>query len=311
MSNISEFMEMDERPTKSILLDGGNFLWRNRFSNRGMHGTPDELNAFAIHQALFSFKKHFDQFKPDQVVIAFDSKPYWRSSILEMYKARREEQHNKDPGIDDFRKMVEEFSILIRDHSSILTLRYPHIEADDLIARWVQLHPNDENIIISNDKDYYQLQKYSGTKQWNPINARQGWLDVKDPGWALFEKCIRGESGASSDNIPSAFPKVRTTRLQKAYTDSYEWNQLMREKVKDPLQDDKVVEVQELYERNKSLVDLEAQPVDVIDNMDEHIVEVKKNPGEFEVFYFLQYLGRRKLMKVADHMDEFIPLLTS
>ena len=134
MTDINEFMEMDEKPIRYLLLDGGNFLWRNRFSNRSLHGTPEELNAFAIHQALFSFKKHFDQFKPDKVVIAFDSKPYWRSNILEMYKARREEQHKKDQGIDEFRKMVEEFAALIRDHSSILTLRYPHIEADDLIA---------------------------------------------------------------------------------------------------------------------------------------------------------------------------------
>ena len=310
MNDISEFMEI-ERATRYLLLDGGNFLWRNRFSNRGLHGTPEELNAFAIHQALFSFKKHFDQFQPDKVVIAFDSKPYWRLDILEMYKARREEQHKKDQGIDEFRKMVEEFAALIRDHSSVITLRYPTIEADDLIARWVQLHPGDEHIIVSNDKDYYQLQKHSGVKQWNPINARAGWCDVDDPKWALFEKCIRGESGASSDNIPSAFPKVRTTRLQKAFGDSYEWNQLMKEKVKDPLQGDKLVEVKELYERNKSLVDLEAQPLDIIEKMDFHIAEVKKTPGEFQLFYFLQYLGRRKLMKVADHVDEFIPLLTS
>ncbi len=37
-----------------------------------------------------------------------------------------------------------------------------------------------------------------------------------DPEWLLFEKCMRGDS---SDNVFSAFPKVRTTKLKDAFQD--------------------------------------------------------------------------------------------
>lgn len=308
---MTDLFEMDgpEKKTRYMVIDCGNFLWRNRYAQLGMRGTEEEINAFAMHTALWSLKAFYYKHKPDKIVMAFDQRPYWRSEVLPMYKARREELKKKDPGIEAFKRQIIEFSDLVKDHSSIICLRHAGIEADDFVARWVQTHPEDEHIIISNDKDFHQLHKFSGVKQWNPM--RQGnWVEVEDPKFALFEKCIRGETAATSDNIPSAYPGIFTKRLKKAWTDSYEMNSIMLHEVPDITNKGKMTKVKTLFERNKGLMDLSVQPPEIIQAMDKQITEMEKSPGEFDMFTFLQYLGDRKLQRIANSLDDFIPLLT-
>jgi len=47
-------------------------------------------------------------------------------------------------------------------------MRHPQLEADDLIAGWVQAHPNDNHVIISTDGDFAQLIA-PNVKQYNGI----------------------------------------------------------------------------------------------------------------------------------------------
>ena len=41
--------------------------------------------------------------------------------------------------------------------------------ADDIIATLVKEYPNEKIMIISGDKDFIQLQKYSNVSQYSPI----------------------------------------------------------------------------------------------------------------------------------------------
>ena len=310
---MNDFFEIENEPVKKtryMVLDCGNFLWRNKFAQTGMKGTDEEINAFAVHTALWSLKSFFYRFKPDKIVLAFDQKPYWRSVVLPIYKARREELRKDDPGIENFKKQVIEFADLVKENSSMICLRHVTIEADDWIGRWIQTHPEDDHIIISNDRDFHQLHKFPGVKQWNPM--RQGnWVEVEDAEFALFEKCIRGETGVTSDNVPSAYPGIFTKRLKKAWTDSYEMNSIMLHEIPDITNDGKLTKVKELYERNKGLMDLSAQPPEIVQIMDRMIVETEENPGKFDMFSFLQYLGDRNLQRIANSVDDFIPMLSA
>ena len=105
-------------------------------------------------------------------------------------------------------------------------LRNDRTEADDLIARWIDKHPDIEHVIISTDKDLNQLIT-PRVKQYNGVNevtmTHEGWFDSKgnpvidkklkapkpapDVEWLVFEKSMRGDP---SDNIFSAYPGVRT-----------------------------------------------------------------------------------------------------
>ena len=49
------------------------------------------------------------------------------------------------------------FTTFLREKTNVSVLRDPKAEADDLIARFVHLHPNDTHYIISSDTDYVQL----------------------------------------------------------------------------------------------------------------------------------------------------------
>ena len=61
-------------------------------------------------------------------------------------------------------------------------LQNPEAEADDMIARWVQLHPKEKHIIVSSDSDFYQLisdnvQMYNGITDTTITN--EGYYDGK------------------------------------------------------------------------------------------------------------------------------------
>ena len=132
-------------------------------------------------------------------------------------------------------------------------IRHENAEADDVIARWIALHPQDHHTIVSSDTDFVQLIA-ENVDQYNGITDElitlKGIFDAKgrevidkktklpktipDPKWLLFEKCMRGDT---SDNVFSAFPGVRTkgtknkVGLQEAFEDKdkkgYNWNNLM------------------------------------------------------------------------------------
>jgi hypothetical protein len=92
-----------------------------------------------------------------------------------------------------------------------------------------------------------------------------------NPEWALFEKCMRGDT---SDNIFSAYPGVRTKGTSKkvglleAFEDrgskGFNWNNLMLQRWVD--HEGKEHRVLDDYERNRRLIDLTHQP--------EHIKEI-------------------------------------
>lgn len=314
---------MPKARKKYMIVDASNFLWRNRFAQMGMSGTNEEINSYAIHTALFSLNRLYKMHKPDKIVLAFDKGKSWRKTMLPMYKARRQEARKKDLGIAEFYKQIEEFFTLMRDHSTMIVLRKPLVEADDWIARFVQQHPEADHVIVSNDGDFHQLHKQKGVQQWNPMSKKgvhQGcFIDVEDPLYAIFLKCIRGETGASSDNIPSAYPGIREVKLKKAfYGDAFEMNEIMLHEVPDitqPLEgkegEFKMVKVKDLFERNQELMHLEMQPQEIKDFMDTTMTEEGEGTGKFELFYFLRYLGSRNLQRIADNVDDFIPLFKS
>ncbi len=43
------------------------------------------------------------------------------------------------------------------EKTNCTVLRHSELEADDLIAGWIQSHPNDHHTIVSSDTDFHQL----------------------------------------------------------------------------------------------------------------------------------------------------------
>jgi 5'-3' exonuclease len=210
-------------------------------------------------------------------------------------------------------------------------LQNPRLEADDLIAGFIQSHPNDNHVIISTDTDFVQLVA-PNVKQYNGVMettiTHEGIFDAKgkrvidkktqepktipDPEWLLFEKCMRGDT---SDNVFSAYPGVRTkgtgkkVGLTEAFEDrknkGYNWNNLMLQRWTDHNgQEHRVLED---YERNRRLIDLSHQPEDIKAIIAETITtatSANKNISQVGI-RLIKFCNLYDLKKIADQAQSY------
>lgn len=276
-----------------ILIDTANTFFRSRHTIRG---DADIKLGMALHIMFNSIKKAWQDFNGSHVVFCLEGRS-WRKDAYNPYKANRAAARAaltvKEIEEDKlFWETFDKFKEFITEKTNCTVLQNPVLEADDLIAGFIQTHPNSQHVIISTDSDFHQLLA-PNVKQYNGVTEETHTIDgifdkkgklVKDkktglpktvpnPEWLLFEKCMRGDSG---DNVFSAYPGVRTkgtknkVGLQEAFEDrnskGWAWNNMMLQR----WADHEGVEHRVLddYQRNRTLIDLTAQP--------EHIRQIIK-----------------------------------
>jgi len=316
-----------------LIVDTVNTFFRARHSAHRQSDTWDKL-GFAIHVTLASVNKAWRDHKADHVVFCLEGRS-WRKDFYEPYKKNRAvaraAQTEKEQEEDAlFWEAFDALKTFISEKTNCTVLQHPELEADDLIAGFIQTHPNDHHTIISSDTDFYQLlaenvNQYNGVA--DELHTLQGILDKKgklvidkktkepkkipDPKFILFEKCMRGDP---TDNIFSAYPGVRTkgsknkVGLEEAFSDKdkkgYNWNNLMLQRWVD--HNGKEHKVMDDYERNRTLVDLSAQPADIKDKIFETIkanANVKNRP--MVGAQFLKFCGKYELNKLSDNATYF------
>jgi 5'-3' exonuclease len=271
-----------------ILVDTANTFFRARHV---INGDADIKLGMAFHITLNSIRKAWQQFNGSHVVFCLEGRS-WRKDYYEPYKRNRSDARavstEKEQEEDRvFWEAFDTFKDFIKDKTNCTVLQHAQLEADDLIAGWIQNHPEDDHVIISTDTDFVQLiapnvRQYNGVMECTITH--EGFFDDKgkpivdkktkeaklppNPEWLLFEKCMRGDT---SDNVFSAFPGVRTkgsknkVGLTEAFEDrgskGFAWNNLMLQR----WLDHEGVEhrVLEDYERNRRLIDLTKQPDDI------------------------------------------------
>lgn len=321
------------------LIDTANTFFRARHvASRGM----DEWAklGMALHLTLASTNMVVRNHKIDHVVFMLEGKS-WRKSIYPQYKAHRavanqamteaEKEEN-----EMFWQTYEVFTEFLKNKTNCSVLRHPEAEADDLIARFIHLHPDDEIVIVSTDGDYAQLispkvKQYNGVT--NELITLSGYFKdngkqvlnkdktpkvlERDPEYGLFFKIIRGDSG---DNVFSAYPGVRekgtknSVGINEAFEDrtsqGYKWNNFMLQR----WTDHNGVEhrVKDRYELNKTLIDLNAQPQDIKDKVDATIRSDLKVTVTPQVgLHFLKFCGTYELTKISNQAQDYSQWLNS
>jgi 5'-3' exonuclease len=315
-----------------ILVDTANTFFRARHV---INGDADIKLGMAFHITLNSIKKAWQQFEGSHVVFCLEGRS-WRKDYYEPYKRNRSDaraaQSEREQEEDRvFWEAFDKFKEFVQDKTNCTILQNPRLEADDLIAGWIQSHPNDDHVIISTDTDFVQLiapnvRQYNGVQECTITH--QGFFDDKgkpivdkktkeakaapDPEWLLFEKCMRGDT---SDNVFSAYPGVRTkgsskkVGLTEAFEDrkskGFAWNNLMLQR----WTDHNGVEhrVLEDYNRNRQLIDLSAQPDDVRAVIKETIdtaIALDKNVGQVGV-KLMKFCGLYDLKKISEQAQSY------
>ena len=316
-----------------VLIDTANMFFRARHT-AFRASDPWEKVGVALHTTLMSANKVVRRFEADHVVFALEGRS-WRKDHYKPYKANRavaraaltETEAEEDKM---FWETYDNLTKYLSERTNCSVIRCPTAEGDDIIARWIALHPQDEHIVISSDTDFVQLVA-ANVKQYNGITdeliTTEGIYDAKgrpvvdkktkepkqipDPQWLLFEKCMRGDT---SDNVFSAFPGVRTkgtknkVGLQEAFADrttkGYNWNNMMLQRWTDHNGEEH--RVLDDYERNRQLIDLTHQPQAVKDTVDLAIIEQvsHKDIGQVGV-RFMQFCGKYDLVRCSENAEGF------
>jgi len=307
-------------PKRSIVIDISNILFRvsatqthNNPYNKDL--TPEDLVGLCMHISMQSTMRWFNKFKPDFVVFAFDGANNWRKDYTARVKSRRAYKGNRviDPAMQHFYTLIPAFRDMMTAHTSVCCLSVDTMEADDAIAAYCQIYasPESEIYIISGDKDFTQLLKLPGVKLINPDNGKArnspGDKDYQsDIDYWMFLKCVRGDGG---DNVPSAFPRVRETRIKKAYSDSYERINFMNETWVD--ENEVKRRVGDLYEENVTLMDLEKQPSEIRIKLLTEVADQVQNFGSYSHFHFLRFLESFNLSRIREDAMKFVEMLSN
>ena len=279
--------------------------------------TDDQALAGLAHYiALATLNKYYTRVNPDKVILTFD-RSNWRKAYTKsdkclsgaIYKGTRR-QNMTDKQQETFQRFMEhinEFEEIARDHTAMVVLSGDLLEADDLIAGVVQQYHDTHDItIVSADQDLLQLLRFDSVTLIDPASGNPRSLAEynMDADYFLFQKCIRGDQG---DNVKSAFPRVRKTRIDAAYNDPFEHERLMKEEWTNG--DGKKMIVGDLYKENKLLMDLAAQPAEIIEDIQAIVEEGIANPGKYNHFKFLRFCGKFGLRKVVDSLHIYQRML--
>ena len=317
-----------------ILVDTANTFFRARHVFRG---DTSEKIGMAIHITLNSIKKAWNDFDGSHLIFCLEGRS-WRKDYYPPYKRNRKETVDAMSPTEQeenkvFWECYDDFCDFIKTKTNATVLQQSNAEADDLIATWIQSHPDDDHIIISSDSDFYQLMA-DNVKQYNGVSEQiislEGFVDAKkgtpiidkktkqpkkldEKEWMLFQKAMRGDP---SDNIFSAYPGVRTKGtknkigLTEAFADreakGYTWNNLMLSKWVDA--DGKEHRVLDDYTRNMQLVDLHAQPENIIQELDQTIDQARADNKQISQVgvRFMKFCAKYDLQKITEQAQLYV-----
>ena len=324
---------------KYALIDTANTFFRARHV-ASRNSDLSEKIGMALHLTLASVNQAVKRFGIDHCVFCLEGRsfrkdlyaPYKKNRVVDAMSITEEEAEESKM----FWEVYAKFTQFISEKTNVTVLRHEHAEADDMIARFIHLHPEDTHYILSTDSDYHQLitEKVSQINGvTNELVTLRGYLKengkpvidkktkepklLEDPEYILFRKICRGDPG---DNIFSAFPGVREVGsknkvgIKEAFEDrhamGFRYNNFMLQRY--TTHDNVEVRVKDAFERNKTLIDLKAQPQEIKDAVDQRIRESVRIETIPQVgIHFMKFCGRYELTKISEQAEIYSKWLNS
>jgi hypothetical protein len=277
-----------------IIIDFNQVMISNLMMQLGNHTNIPIDEGLFRHMVLNSLRSYKQQFgnKFGDIVIACDDKNYWRKQEFPYYKANRKK--TRDASEINWTHVFEVFNKIkseLREFFPYRVIQIDTAEADDIIATLVQNSDSHEEILIlSGDKDYIQLHKYSYIKQYDP--TRKKWITHNDPQKYLFEHICKGDSSDGIPNILSDGDSFVSGKRQKPLT---------QKKIDELYNDFSNQQYAVSFERNKQLIDLSMIP----ENIKEQVLakyDEEAGKDRSKIFnYFIKY----KLKNLMESVGEF------
>jgi len=255
---------------------------------------PDE--SMVRHMILNSLRMYRTRFVEDygELVLCYDSKHYWRKDYYPEYKYSRKK--TRDTSKHDWDAIFEVLNVIKDELKEVFPYKHLEVygaEADDIIAAlcFELEFDNGKTLILSGDKDFIQLQKFSNVYQYSPITKK--FINGTDPDDYLNEHVMKGDS---SDGIPNVFSPDNT------FVDGLRQKPLSKKKIATLIEgvfpND---EVKRNYQRNKKLIDLTQSPNELFL---ECLQEYHKAPDGDRSKLF-NYFIQKRLKNLTESIGDF------
>lgn len=262
----------------------------------------EDLVRHVILNKLRSIKQLYKGY--GEMVIACDGKNNWRKKVFPYYKANRKKARDEselDWGsiFNSLNKIRDE----IKENFPYIVIEIDTAEADDIIGALAtkygaQLN-NDSTekiVVISGDKDFVQLQRFSNVEQYDPVRKKK--IEHSDPIAMLKEHIIRGDAG---DGVPNFLSDDR------CLIDHVRQKKITEKRLEIWLaQDVDTFEttLKRNFRRNEQLIDLGYTPKNISDASIEAYEQQKQTCGIKRSKIF-NYFIKHKLKNLMESIGEF------
>lgn len=251
------------------------------------------------HMVLNSLRSYSRQFrsKYGEIVVACDSKKYWRRDVFPFYKAHRKKDREKSEF--DWHLIFETLNKIrdeLKENFPYRVIEVEGAEADDVIGvLTARLAPHQDVLILSSDKDFVQLQKYPNVSQYSPILKR--FVKTEDPQQYIREHIIRGDRGDGIPNFLSPDNTFVAGERQKVISKKKltEWIDA------DPKEFCTTDIMMRGYKRNQMLVDLDYIPEEIKTQIAVSYDSIKPANKQKMLTYFIE----NRLRNLIEVIDEF------
>ena len=286
-----------------ILLDLNQVMISNMMKQLGVSGQVFE-EALVRHMVLNSIRAYKNKFSKEygEMVICCDDRNYWRKDVFPYYKGHRKKDREKSS--IDWVMVFEALNRIreeLKEFFPYKVVQVERAEADDVIGvlatrngTWLNNESTERILVLSGDKDFGQLQKFTNVDQYSPVLKK--WIRINDARRFLREHIMRGDRGDGIPNFLSSDSCLMTGERQKPIQSKKidDWVD------KEPEQFCTDVMLRN-YRRNEQLVDLDQIPAEIVNKIIEayDTYEVPKRRGLLN--YFIKY----KLKNLVEHIGEF------
>lgn len=285
----------------AILVDYNQVMLASLFASIGNHHNVEIDENLIRHMFLNSLRLNRKKFSEEygELVICADNKNVWRRDVFPYYKAnRRKARSESDLDWGALFEVVHRIKDELNEFFPYKVLHIERCEADDIIGTIVHQYGTELNtgsekiLILSGDKDYIQLHKYSNVDQYDPVRKR--WIKNSDPDKYLQEQILKGDVGDGVPNILSPDNCLAVGERQKPMTSK---------RIETFIDSPEIMNEETLlrFNRNKKMIDLSQVPND----LKERILEDYSKEKDMGRKHLFNFFVKKKLKNLITDIQDF------
>lgn len=286
-----------------ILVDMSQISLASMMMHLNMNKTTKPDEAMVRHMILNSLRMYRSRFKQEfgELVLCFDSRHYWRRDHFPNYKAgRKKSRESSNLDWDAIFGCLNEIKQELKDYFPYKHVEVYGAEADDVIAALcLELeYDNGKTLILSGDKDFIQLHRFTNVSQYSPITKKM--INGHDPYQYLDEHILKGDT---SDGIPNVLSPDNT------FVDGLRQKPLGKKKIAEWTGEILIPvevaipdgEVKRNFQRNQQLIDLSKAPEEIF----LACIREYQNAPDGDRSKLLNYFTKKRLRNLTESIGEF------